>query len=82
MKPSFYAVLFLSQFLATIVRVTFAQDSNCACDNIDSVEEIFFVPEENTPLDQDCLNVITEPALQDVHDLAEPRLVVYITFRI
>ena len=71
MKPSFFAVFFLLQLLAVFVLV----DSTCECDSIDTVTERFFVPEDNTPLDLGCLNVLTEPALQNVHDSAEPRFV-------
>ena len=83
MKLSFFAAFFLPQFLAVIVHVSFAQESDCTCDNIDSVAERFFVPEVDTPLDQDCLNDISDERLQSVQMSAEPRLVVWstITFR-
>lgn len=76
MKPSFLATVLLHQFLSILHIAA----SDCFCDGNDPVEEIFFKPEDNTPLDQDCLKA-SEPALQALHNLAEPRLACRVTFR-
>ena len=81
MRALFFAEFYLPQLFVAVVHISFAVGTHCTCDNIGSVVERFFVPETNTPLDQGCLNVATEPGLQNVHDSAEPRLAVCTHFQ-